>query len=458
MATSGIGWAAPDPEQQQIERSRLMAQQLRQQGATPLQGQMVGNAYVAPHWTQQLARALSDPLGDYIDRKTDERQKAYGEEQSRKAVEDIGALTQALQGSPARTIQPLTPNDDEGNSMSPVQVDAQGPDRQKALAIALGSKNPMVQQIGGSLVAGMLPKAPEWQVTERYNAQGQPEKVIIDKNNPTNVLPFGGAQATKGVAVNGQLVNPTTGEAIGQAIPKQPDAPNVAKDLLIPDGKGGYTVNTALVGVKKDIAKSGASNTQVSVNTATKPFLNEIGKGVGERVNADFEAARSAQATLQNVDQIEAGLKNAFVGPMAGKRVTLAQLGEVIGVNGQDTTEKLQNTRNLIQGLARQELAAAGSMKGQGQITESERGILRRAEAGEIDSFTEPELRTLTGALRKTANYRISVHNQNLDRLRKDPNAAGVVDYMTLPGAPNSVATPGAAPSADGKFKIIGVQ
>jgi hypothetical protein len=43
-----------------------------------------------------------------------------------------------------------------------------------------------------------------------------------------------------------------------------------------------------------------------------------------------------------------------------------------------------------------------------------------------------PEIRTLMGALKKTANYRISQHNANLSRLKKDPNAAGVVDYMTL--------------------------
>jgi hypothetical protein len=103
-------------------------------------------------------------------------------------------------------------------------------------------------------------------------------------------------------------------------------------------------------------------------------------------------------------------------------------------VNGKDATEQLQNTRNVMQGLARQELAAAGQMKGQGQITESERGILRRAEAGDISELTTPEIQTLLGALKKTSQYRVGIHNQNLERLKKDPNAAGVADYMALPG------------------------
>ena len=71
-------------------------------------------------------------------------------------------------------------------------------------------------------------------------------------------------------------------------------------------------------------------------------------------------------------------------------------------------------------------------MKGQGQITESERGILRRAESGDISEMTVPELRTLLGAVRKTANYRINQHNQNLTRLQSDPNAAGVVDFLRV--------------------------
>ena len=105
----------------------------------------------------------------------------------------------------------------------------------------------------------------------------------------------------------------------------------------------------------------------------------------------------------------------------------------MIGVNGADETEKLQNTRSLIQGLARQELAAAGSMKGQGQITENERALLQRAESGTIQDLTIPEIKTLVGAIKKTANYRINTHNTNMERASKDPNMRGMVEYMTLP-------------------------
>lgn len=49
----------------------------------------------------------------------------------------------------------------------------------------------------------LIPKAPKWNVTERYNAQtGMPEKVLMDENNPNDIRPFGGAQADTIVADN----------------------------------------------------------------------------------------------------------------------------------------------------------------------------------------------------------------------------------------------------------------
>jgi hypothetical protein len=194
------------------------------------------------------------------------------------------------------------------------------------------------------------------------------------------------------------------------------------------DGKP--VANSAYQTFELSKARAGASN--VSVNTATKPFLSEIGKGAGEAVNAAYQGALAATRTLQNVDQIRQGLGNAIMGPGANARVTLAQLGQTLGVTGKNTAEQLANTRMVVQGLARQELSAAEQMKGQGQITESERGILRRAESGMIGDFTAPEINTLLTALEKTARYRVGQHQANMQRLEKDPNARGIVDYMRV--------------------------
>ncbi len=415
-------------EQQAVDRQRKLAEALMAKSQEPTKdGQMIGNRYVPQSWTQSLSKALQGPAGMYAARQADEQSKDIAARQRKAYTDELTKFGELANGTP---IVPET----QGNNPSaytPGQAAVPG-DKRAALAMALGAQNPALQQYG---MSQMLPKTPEWTLGERFNAQtGQPEKFMFDKNNPASQQAIGGQKAVNGTAVNGQLVNPATGATIGAAIPKQ-----LAPDSVVAMGPGGaLTPNAPVIAAKSQIAQAGKPVTNVNVNTATKPFLTEIGKGVGEGVVNDYAGAKSAVQTLNNVAQIEKGLSNVIVGPGANTRIKLSQIGQVLGVNGKDATEQLQNTRNVMQGLARQELAAAGQMKGQGQITESERGILRRAEAGDISELTTPEIQTLLGALKKTSQYRVGIHNQNLERLKKDPNAAGVADYMALPGQPQT--------------------
>jgi hypothetical protein len=268
---------------------------------------------------------------------------------------------------------------------------------------------------------------PVWQ---RQNVIGADKWLEVNAPKFTQVQDGG---VTRMIDQN-SFTNPTVGaQTFSRADP--------GKDLVLPGAGGVYAPNQPLIAAKTGIARAGASNTNVSVNTAEKPFLTQLGEGVGKNIISDFDQARAAVNTLNNASQIERSLGNVIAGPGANARVTLAQIGQTLGINGANATEQLVNTRNAIQGLARQELAAAGQMKGQGQITEAERGILRRAEAGDISEMTVPELRTFLTAIRKTANYKIGLHNTNLSRLKQNPNAAPVVDFL-------QVATPDQAPAA----------
>lgn len=411
-------------EQAAVERQRKLAEamMMKSQQSQPA-GEMVSGHYVPKSWTQGLAQALQGPAGMYAARQADEQSKDIATRQRKAYADELTKFGELMSGTPGQPeVQGNNPS-----AFTPAQAGQPG-DKRAALAMALGAQNPALQQYG---MTQLLPKTPEWVLGERFNQQtGQPEKFMYDKNNPSQMQAIGGQKAVSGTAINGQLVNPSTGATIGAAIPKQ-----LAPDSVVAMGPGGALLpNAPVIAAKSQIAQAGKPVTNVNVNTANKPFLQEIGKGVGEGVVNDFAGAKSAVQTLNNVAQIEKGLGNVIVGPGANSRVKLAQIGQVLGVNGKDATEQLQNTRNVMQGLARQELAAAGQMKGQGQITESERGILRRAESGDISELTVPEIQTLLGALKKTSQYRVGIHNQNLERLKKDPNAAGVADYMQLPG------------------------
>ena len=102
-------------------------------------------------------------------------------------------------------------------------------------------------------------------------------------------------------------------------------------------------------------------------------------------------------------------------------------------IGGGNSAERLANTRGLMQGLARQELEAAKGMKGQGQITESERAILRKAEAGQIDDFTPAEFNAYLNAIEKTAFYRIRSHDETMKRVKTQPGVGNISQFYELP-------------------------
>jgi hypothetical protein len=185
---------------------------------------------------------------------------------------------------------------------------------------------------------------------------------------------------------------------------------------------------------KQKVAKAGATNVAV---TTEKGLLGTIADKTGADVVNTAEAARGAQSTLSTVGEIRAALKGgkAITGTAANQRLTLAQFGETIGMGPANNPETLSKTRELMMGLGQMELDAAAQMKGQGQITESERAILRRAAAGDI-TMTGPELETLANVMEKRAKRTIERNKTNMQTLKGMPNAASVVPFLEANGEP----------------------
>lgn len=185
--------------------------------------------------------------------------------------------------------------------------------------------------------------------------------------------------------------------------------------------------------------KDNPTGTNVSVGGAqidmTKKFGDTLGTGIGENINNTFAGAQAAQTTLGVVGAVRGALGNAITGPFADQRAFLARLQSGLGVAAGDTPERLADTQRVIQGLAKAELAAAAQIKGQGQITETERAILRRAEAGDIN-LSPSEIRVVMEALESSANRRIAAHRANVERLRKIPGAEQFLPFYELDATP----------------------
>lgn len=181
------------------------------------------------------------------------------------------------------------------------------------------------------------------------------------------------------------------------------------------------------------VAAQGAA--RLTVNTAEKGLLQSLSGKVGDDVMNASEAARGAQKSLSTVGSMRQALSSAkaITGTAANQRAALAQLGYTLGIGPADNPETLAKTREMMMGFGQLELDAAAQMKGQGQITESERAILRRAAAGDI-TMTIPEIETVLNVTERRAKTQLARNKRNVETLKRMPNAAPLVDFLESNG------------------------
>ena len=113
------------------------------------------------------------------------------------------------------------------------QEDAQG--LQKAIGLLSLRENmetaPLRRQMLEAQVRQAVNPAPKWQAVEQFNPDtGRKEKVLVDMNNPSNVLPMGGQEARnlsfQNLGATTQGLDPVTGRPVGAPISRTmtPDA------------------------------------------------------------------------------------------------------------------------------------------------------------------------------------------------------------------------------------------
>ena len=221
-------------------------------------------------------------------------------------------------------------------------------------------------------------------------------------------------------------VDPFT-NAITQVASGAPKMSNLEREYAYaktPQG-GGYT------GTFEQFKAISAPKTTLMMG-GDKALADTVGKDIGSMIGGATEQARVARETIDNASNIESALSKAITGPAADTRTILLRVGQSLGVAGKDANEILANTQVLVQGLAKAELQAAEAMKGQGQITENERLIIKRASAGTQD-MTPAEIRASLIAIRKVAENKIKRHGTLLEQFRKLPNVEKYVPFYELP-------------------------
>lgn len=267
-------------------------------------------------------------------------------------------------------------------------------------------------------------QAPSQEVVQKYLMA--PESPFRDKLLERQLFPKVDEPFTLG---EGQVRYGPGGKVVAQGPAKVEAPPTNVREYQFAQGQG---YKGTFEQFQKDMKKAGASNTSVNVN-ATKPFINEFAGGMGKAMSDARTNAQGALSTISTVERLNEALDNGVMaGPGTSFRQYGLQIGSMLGVAGKDAEEKLLNTRQAIQSLAQLELDAAQQMKGQGQITEAERGIIRRAASGDIDSMTAAELRLLGGVLDRTARSKIESYNSQIQPLMSAPETRGIAPFLRV--------------------------
>lgn len=205
------------------------------------------------------------------------------------------------------------------------------------------------------------------------------------------------------------------------------------------DGKP--LANSAFQTYELSKAKAGATNVTTKVeNKAAESIASQVGPML--KSSAEQAVAAVGQIDASNRILQALGTGKLYTGPLASQRLSVAQLGQTLGVGGTDDAEKIANTRQLVRGLAEMTLQGRKQMQGQGQITDQESRLAEKATSGDIDSMTAQELRIIAQASQRAAKYTVAAHQAKLAKARGNAATAGIADYFDTPVIPSALGTP----------------
>jgi hypothetical protein len=178
----------------------------------------------------------------------------------------------------------------------------------------------------------------------------------------------------------------------------------------------------------------------------------ELGKNMTDHIakviDKSYAQATSAVETLDGVERIRKAMEsgNIILGPGATVRYAASQVAQLMGVGGKNEEERLANTRNAMRALAQFTLKARTTLRGEGQITEGEQAVLAKAESGEIESFTQPDLKAFLTVTDRLARRSYDNHQKMLEKAKKNKGSEHLAQFYEMDPLPPPGKT---APSKD---------
>lgn len=414
----GLSNADLQAQQIDLQRRQQFADMLRQQALTPIQQQQISGRVVPISPFEGLAKLATAWLANKSQEGLDQKQAALGAEGRKRAADALRALAPSEAGLGDMTPQvPTSAPPDSSAGFTPQQQPAVDPEvRARWVRILNASQSD--PKLGEKLLEQEL-KQPTWSTSPQYDQQGR-AFILSDKGGSPRYLD-GISARDKLENVNGVWQNPY----------KQRENTFAPQDPNQPFGMGPNGVVPNIPYQQYQLAKAAAGKPDINVKTEMKAAESIAGQ-VGPILK---ESAVQAQGAVQQQDAakriVQAVDSNKlYAGPGAGARLKIAQIGDLLGVSGADTAEKIANTRQAIRGLAEMTLQGRKQMSGQGAITESESKLAQQATSGDIDSMTPAELKQLANASSRASQYIINEHNRKVQIAKSKPETAGIAGYF----------------------------
>ena len=232
----------------------------------------------------------------------------------------------------------------------------------------------------------------------------------------------------------------------GQVVMENPDEPSLpteAQEFLFGQK------NPAFNDWKQSMKKAGATNVSTRIeNKMGESLAGQVGPMVKDTYTQAQGAVQQADAANRIIKAVDGG--KIIAGPLAGGRMKVAQIGQMLGVSGRDDAEIISRSRDVIRGLSELTLQGRKQMTGQGAITESESKLAEKAMSGDISDLTPAEIKQLASASARVAKFNYDNHQSNLQNLQQDPGTAGLAKFYKVAPFPNMQIQQPANPAGGG--------
>jgi hypothetical protein len=331
------------PEMQDITRQRDLAKMLLQKGMTDnLQGQMVSGRYVGASPWEGIAKVYSSYKGGQMLKEADRKQTELAKLLREEGVRDIGQYMSALQGKP----ESVTYSAEEvGPSMN--VTPATGPDYNKALSIALGSRSPMVQALGAQTIGEMTKpqKLGEGEQFVRFNPNsGKYETIASGAEKFRAPL-----QVDTGTSI--QFLDPKDPTKVLQTIPKSQAGQVVERE------DGTYLVDTRTGQARPVVGQQSQPLTGGKPLTETQSNATAFGMRAAEANNILKDIEKSGTTTTGGIRSVVSGTLGAI--PLVGENLESKSYSALNFLSSADQQKTDQARRNFISAVLRKESGAA---------------------------------------------------------------------------------------------------